>query len=195
MIAEPFLEELRSKTNSKHKLLEQTPISKAIISPHLTLNEYKTYLQKVLCLHETAEKMVFPLVTPLIDDLRDRVKSDKILLDMKILGVQPENHQHAFIDSRFIPTASFCMGMMYVLEGSTLGGIYILRNVMASIGKDGGVSANFLNCYEEFTGSKWKKFLELLIAHQHKVDDKGAAEIIDGAVYGFDRTYEIFNAQ
>lgn len=195
MKSDTFLDELRTKTNSQHKRIEQTAISRAIVSPQLTWNEYKQYLQKVLCIHEAAEKIVFPLVSPHIHDISERVKTDKILLDLKIMGVQPENHLDIFIDPHFVPTTNFCFGMMYVLEGSTLGGIYILKNIMASIGREGGVSANFLNGYEEFTGSRWKQFLEILIEYRKKVDNQGAAEIIDGAVYAFDRTYEIFNAQ
>jgi heme oxygenase len=190
-----FLEELRTKTNSLHKLVEQTAVSKAIISPDLTRNQYEVYLQKAFCLHADAENKVFPVLSPYIDDIAERKKTDKITLDLKELGFPIKHQSITFIDENFISTISFCFGIMYVVEGSTLGGMHILKNIKASIGKNADVPVHFFNAYGQHTGSKWKLFLEKLNAYKRTIDSTEAAKIIDGAIYGFNRTYELFNAE
>lgn len=188
-----FLEALRSKTHSVHKLLEQTLISRAIVSPEVTLDVYKAYLQKVWCLHAPVEKTVHPLLAPYIHDLAGRQKSEKILLDLHSLNTEPDTCSISFLDADFIPSISFCFGIMYVIEGSTLGGMHILRNVTTSI-KDENLPTHFFNAYGQYTGSKWKLFLEILNNYENAVNAEQAAEIIEGAIYGFNQTYKIFNA-
>ena len=96
-----FLEELRSKTHSIHRLIEQTEISKAIISPGVTLVQYEQYLQKVLCLHRAVEETIHPLLSTYIPDLAERQKSEKILSDLKELHFQPKNYPISFLDAEF----------------------------------------------------------------------------------------------
>lgn len=189
-----FLDELRSKTQLKHKLLEQTAISKAIISPGVTLDQYEEYLQKIWCLHAPVEKVVHSILQPHVTDLAERKKSEKILLDLQELNSQPKNCTQTFLDAEFIPSIGFCLGILYVIEGSTLGGMHILKNLTASIGKDARIPTNFLNAYGQHTGSKWKYFLEILHKYESSATAGEVGEIIDGAVYGFNQTYKIFNA-
>lgn len=193
MINEVFLEELKSKTRSLHKLVEQTAISRAIISPELTHDQYKRYLQKMLQMHTAVEKTVFPVVLPYVTDIADRYKSGKIISDLKRLTPAVDIDPGNFIDRHFIPTVNFCFGMMYVIEGSTLGGIYIAKNVVASLGKEQEVPTSFLNVYRQETGRKWKDFLHTLTEYRESINEGEAAELIDGSIYAFNRTFELFN--
>lgn len=62
------------------------------------------------------------------------------------------------------------------------------------LGKEGDVSTLFLNMYGNETGSKWKNFLSALTEHEKTSSENDADEIIDGAIYGFKRAYELFKA-
>lgn len=189
-----FLDELKSKTQALHKRVEQTALSKAIVSPAVTLDEYKRYLQKMWLLHAAAENILFPILSPYMKDLAERRKSGNIRSDLQALHSAVETGEPGkFLDAQFNPSPSFCFGMLYVLEGSTLGGLHIVKNVMASLGKDAAAATSFLTVYGAHTGSKWKEFLQVLNVYRQSVKEEEAAELIDGAIYAFNRTFELFN--
>lgn len=189
-----FLDELKSKTHFLHKRVEQTALSKAIVSPELTLDQYKRYLQKMWQLHTDAERIVFPILSSYIKDIAERKKSNKISSDLENLQSPVERDQQGkFIDAQFIPTPNFCFGLLYVVEGSTLGGMYIVKNVVASLGKEVEDATSFLTVYGPHTGSNWKEFLQILNDYRKSIPEQKEAELIDGAQYAFNRTYELFN--
>ena len=64
------------------------------------------------------------------------------------------------------------LGVLYVVEGSCLGGQYLYRDLNARLGLDATSGASFLKGYGETTGSMWKAFLELL---EREVRDAGSA--------------------
>ncbi|MBL7921560.1 MAG: biliverdin-producing heme oxygenase [Bacteroidia bacterium] len=189
-----FLNELRERIGPMHKALEQTVISKQITSPSLTPQQYQNYLQKMFCVHEAVEKNVFPHLKQQFNDITERTKTPAILNDLKGLNSHIENCSVSFIDDQFVSSIPFCLGIMYVTEGSTLGGIYILKNVSAIMGDRTKNVSYFFNCYGQHTGTKWKTFLEVLNSYAASASDKEKNEIIAGAVYGFNRTYEVFKS-
>ena len=188
-----FLEHLRSKTAPMHKALEEVPVSKHIMSPDLNPERYKAYLQKVHCLHRDIEQTVFPIVSEFIEDVNARIKTPAIEKDLHNMGTSAENCEVSLTDSKFSQSPAFCMGMMYVSEGSTLGGMYIVKNVSATLGDKASNAVNFLTVYGSTTGSKWKQFLADLEKFQSSCNSEEKEQIISGAIYGFERTYQIFN--
>ena len=73
------------------------------------------------------------------------------------------------------------LGLLYVLEGSALGGRVIRRAVVARGGDLRGLS--FLDPYGERLGERWRAFLAVLDAEAARPDDIEAA--VAGAVAGF----------
>jgi heme oxygenase len=74
------------------------------------------------------------------------------------------------------------LGMLYVLEGSTLGGRLILRTL-----KDRGVDdprLAFLDPYGPETGVRWRSFQSVL-ARETSHDEKLVAQACGGALSGF----------
>lgn len=192
MKQETLLERLRLKTHTLHKLVEETSISKSLMNSELTRDQYIGYLQRVLIMHTDTEKNVFPLISPYIKDLAERQKSDKILRDLKSLNSVIKISNFDFIDKEFQATVNFSFGIMYLIEGSTLGGVHLLRNIQAVLGREGDVPRLFLNAYGNETGSKWKNFIFALTDYEKTSSEKDADEILDGAIYGFKRAYELF---
>lgn len=187
-----FLEELRSKTGPMHKKLEQTEVSQNIVSPSLDLHSYQKYLRKIHTLHQGIEEAVFPVLYKRIADINERKKLPGIKTDLNNTNTSPETNAVSFVDGDFRNTVPFCMGIMYVSEGSTLGGLHIVKNVAAALGGQVKDATNFLTVYGQSTGSKWKTFMQELESFQATCTEQERQDIIDGAVYGFERTYEIF---
>lgn len=54
------------------------------------------------------------------------------------------------------------LGVMYVIEGSTLGGQVLKRAMAERLGIDGDNGASFLDVYGPLTGAHWRSFLQRL---------------------------------
>lgn len=72
--------------------------------------------------------------------------------------------------------AEAALGAMYVLEGSTLGGVHIAR---AILDRHGFTSA-FYGCYGTRTAAMWKSFQQALLRYGEQSPDTARA-VIDGA--------------
>ena len=55
-----------------------------------------------------------------------------------------------------------CLGALYVLEGATLGGQVLRREMATRLALDSDNGASFLNVYGAETGRRWKEFLDYL---------------------------------
>lgn len=76
-----------------------------------------------------------------------------------------------------VASAAEALGLMYVLEGSTLGGRVIRKQVTAR-GQD-MTGLSFLDPYGEAVGERWKSFLAVL------GDEPDTEALVAGAVAGF----------
>lgn len=188
-----FLDELRARTGPMHKKLEQTPISQRIVSPSISREDYTGYLRLVHKLHQGVEDFVFPHVSHLVDDLSERRKSAVIEKDLEAMSSDKSPSTNSFADHNFKPDIAFCMGILYVSEGSTLGGMVIVKNIHTALGATAEGATGFLTVYGQQTGSRWKKFLQHLIEFSDACDDAGRQRLIEGAIYGFERTWHIFS--
>ncbi len=177
-----FLNNLRTKTAASHKGLEALPISKLIVDPKITVEEYALYLNLMHDVVQNLEEDIYPILSDLIADLSERKKAQLILEDLKHMGIQKKQTVAPFKDASEISVA-FAMGMMYVVEGSTLGGRFILKNIQDSLGFDEEKGASYFAGYGNKTGSFWKKYLNSLTDFES--ENNSEAEIIAGADYAF----------
>jgi heme oxygenase len=80
------------------------------------------------------------------------------------------------------------MGMLYVLEGSRLGGRLILRTVSE---RGGDVSdLQFLDPYGADTGRRWQRFLNVLQRHTEG-DETRIEQTCDGAIRAFEHAERV----
>jgi heme oxygenase len=80
------------------------------------------------------------------------------------------------------------LGMLYVLEGSTLGGRLILRMLAERGIADPDLA--FLDPYGRDTGCRWRSFLSVL-ARETDDDEQRIAEAGKGALSGFDHAESV----
>jgi heme oxygenase len=130
-----FHERLKETTADAHQALEDASISRALVSSDLNLSTYKTYLKLMLDVNWDAEANIFPLVTDIIPDLDKRAKSKAIITDLEMLGesdIVPS--VRPFTADGKIITKPLALGILYVTEGATLGGRYILKTFRTHFG-------------------------------------------------------------
>jgi len=176
-----FLDNLRSKTSASHKKLEALPISKSIVNPEITIEEYALYLSLMHDVVKNLEEDIYPVISDVIPDLNERKKAQLILNDLEFTKSEKKQN-HSPFDAAGI-SVPFAMGIMYVVEGSTLGGRFIIKNIQESFGFDEENGASYFGGYGNKTGSFWKKFLNALT--DFETINNSEDEIIAGADYAF----------
>lgn len=181
-----FLDRLRAQTAASHLKLEGLPVSKAIISADLNKAGYALYLNLMADVINDTETHIFQMLQDIILDLDQRKKNALILEDLRTIGTAKDTFLPVFEAEN--KTAAFALGIFYVVEGSALGGRYILKNVTATLGFDETNGASYFAGYGNHTGSFWKNFLAAMTAYE--IESGEGADIIAGAGYAFTAIYE-----
>lgn len=187
----PFLENLRLTTAQSHKDLESLPLSESIINPEITDEQYALYLSLMYDVVSDAEQNIFPLLENIIPDLNHRTKAHLILSDLSVLDrniLAPKSRPITQNLNEISP--GFALGIMYVVEGSSLGGRVILKNITTALGHDGIKGASYFAGYGDKTGSIWRNFLAVMTEYESKHD--AGDEIIAGANFAFDAINDYF---
>lgn len=110
-------------------------------------------------------------------DFASRRRAPRLAADYAVLGGDPARvplHPDPGLTSD-----AQALGVFYVLEGSTLGGAVIEKQLKARGESLKGLS--FLHPYGDQTGARWRAFLAVLEA----APAAGAGEVVQGALLGF----------
>ncbi|HEX8577281.1 MAG TPA: biliverdin-producing heme oxygenase [Flavobacterium sp.] len=178
-----FLNNLRSQTQPSHKKLESLPISRLLIHQDITIDAYAQYLQLMYTIVFQFEQHIFPVVEKVVPDSNKRKKSFLLLRDLKHINAEKINLLPLFTNAPHDFSVPFALGMLYVLEGSTLGGRFILKNIQENLRLDEENGASYFAGYGNKTGSYWKQFLQFLTEYESITHTE--KEIIAGADYAF----------
>lgn len=184
-----FSDRIKSATAEAHRRLESLPISQSIVSPSLDNDRYAHYLQLMRDVVRDLELKVYPLITPVFDDLEIRRKLDVIQSDLLHIGAADVEDRSVFggISGWSIP---FAAGVAYVVEGSGLGGRFILGHVRQALGYDEGGGGRYFFGYGNATGQFWKRFLDQLTRFESETGSGG--DIIAGADFAFNAIHRHF---
>lgn len=189
-LSSDFLTDIKTQTSDSHKKLESLPVSASILSPDMKIEDYVHYLNLMHDVHKNTEELVYPLLSEIIPDLEQRKKKHLIEEDLLFLN---SNKTAAFkVFDKTEMSVPFALGVFYVIEGSSLGGRFILKNIVTNpqLADDKGVS--YFKGYGDKTGSYWKNFLNVLAEYEQ--NNNCANSIIEGAVYAFDSIYNHFGS-
>jgi heme oxygenase len=154
----PVLQDLRSGTAELHIALEKRL---PFFSDSLDLRAFERLIRAYYGFYLPLEQALQDSqALPGDFDLTPRLKAATLRGDLQALGVStaiPMCPQLPLIDS-----AAACLGVLYVLEGATLGGQILRREIAARLGLDAGNGAAFLDVYGAATGRRWRDFIEYL---------------------------------
>lgn len=166
----PVVDRLRSATSELHRRIEASldivaRLSNSAVRPRL--------IRKYAALHIPADASLGPYLAD-VQGLDFRCRSRAPLL-LRFAG-------KAALPTFPLPASrGEALGMLYVLEGSTLGGRLILRMLAARGVEDPDLA--FLDPYGAETGRRWRSFLLVL---SREIDDEDEiAEACRGARSGF----------
>lgn len=184
---------LRTATRSAHHVIDHHPLLAPLVRPDLSLEHYGRVLRTFLWLY-----------TPLQDALARRIEqtghgfelADRVgwlQADFASLGLScelpPDPWQVPAMDS-----AEKLVGALYVVEGSTLGGQVIARQISASLGLTAQHGARFFNGWGEQTDTRWNSFWryadEICRPTNHPTAAVAAVTFFDALRRGLDRAQE-----
>jgi heme oxygenase (biliverdin-IX-beta and delta-forming) len=174
--AAPTIDHLREETSAAHCRLDKTL---GLIDRLSAPGQRGRLLAGYHLFHREAEAKIAPFLGEIADlDFAARRRSPLIADDLGILG------HRAFPDSTNrldILTRAAAFGALYVLEGSSLGGRVILKELKLRRASLGGL--RFLDPYGSHTGQRWRSFLAILEREVRSSEQKFDA--VQGALSTF----------
>ncbi|MDR0278798.1 MAG: biliverdin-producing heme oxygenase [Paucimonas sp.] len=155
----PVLKALRASTGELHIALEKRL---PFFSDTLDIPAFLLLMQAYHGFYSPLEAALQRACGPSTDfDLHPRYKTATLRDDLQTLGLSaavladlPACTELPRLDS---PAA--CLGVLYVLEGATLGGQVLRREIHGRLGLDASNGAAFLDVYGADTGRRWRAFL------------------------------------
>ncbi|MGQ7858518.1 biliverdin-producing heme oxygenase [Pseudomonas yamanorum] len=160
--APPVLEALRSGTALLHVALEKRL---PFFSAQLDHDGYRRLLQAYHGFYKPLEATLNDSgLIPVGFDQVLRVKTPTLLRDLHALGLDDQAIAALPLCSSLPPldTPAACLGALYVIEGATLGGQILRREMDQRLGLGADNGGAFLNVYGAETGRRWKDFLDYL---------------------------------
>ncbi|RBC04388.1 biliverdin-producing heme oxygenase [Pseudomonas sp. MWU12-2115] len=156
------LQDLRAGTAELHIALEKRL---PFFSDSLDANAFERLMQAYYGFY-------LPLESALLDsgsipadfDLTPRLKSQTLLNDLQALGLAAETIARLPLCQSLpvIDSSATCLGVLYVLEGATLGGQILRREIASRLRLNADNGAAFLDIYGAATGRRWRDFIEYL---------------------------------
>lgn len=115
--------------------------------------------------------------------LASRFKAHLLEADLRIFGVDVLRVARCSELPR-VDSFAHALGCLYVLEGSTLGSVFIARRLREQFDIGFGSGASFFNAYGTETGARWKQFREFV---SRSTADVSGDEVVAGARETFER--------
>jgi heme oxygenase len=164
------LRRLKDETADLHALAEQYV---RILDADATISDYVRYLRAMLGYHLPIEETFAASqdLARLGFEAQRRRKGYLLERDLEALG-----EERPFARCSAMPALSslgHCIGAAYVIEGSTLGGRYILSRLPGELAAARGHATWFLEGYGSATGARWRTFgavVEAALADREEED-------------------------
>lgn len=160
-MAASLLERLKRETQESHSDLERRV---DVMNRVRTAQGYRTLLEKFYGVYSPLESEIARATSEIaawLPDIEGRMRTASLCLDLRVLGnTCPEALPHAPIP----PLASLSQqfGCLYVLEGSTLGGQFIAREVGKQLHYSPESGCGFFASHGADIGEMWHRFREAI---------------------------------
>ena len=184
------LSELRAGTHTRHVALEKRL---PFFSPTLDRALYKRLLTAYYGFYQALEHALInsPAIPPDFD-LQSRLKTPALLEDLHALGINAEPSPRGQ-NLPVLNSQACVLGVLYVLEGATLGGQILRKHVAQHLNIEAHNGGAFLYVYGEATGRRWKDFLDFL--GRQPLDTHARAQTVHAACLTFSCFERWFESQ
>lgn len=159
------LQMLRSATALQHKALEaRLPLTHV----SLDLPTYRRIIEAYYGFHAALQTRIAQFLAPdALDPEREKVQA--LIKDLQALGLSDTQIDRLPLCAELpdLDSEARLLGIMYVMEGATLGGQVLRRIIADKLSVDAETGGEFLDVYGRDTGRLWKAFLSRLAGFDH----------------------------
>lgn len=157
---------LKAHTHTAHMRLEKNRYAVALAQHTLSREAYAAFLLKFHSFYTPLEPRLLACgdLLTLGLDYAERQKLPALTRDLLTLGVNPADYPVCPTVPEVTDLAT-ALGVLYVVEGSTLGGQIIHRQLRALFGDEAESVMHFFGGYGPLTGPRWKAFGVLVNTH------------------------------
>lgn len=173
---------LKEQTKQQHDDTEAKLQSQKIFDKSYTLDDYKTLLihnYKLISRYEPQIQENLKNYPELKLDLRSKIIALKTDLDN--LNIKTESE----VPTQNLENEAEAFGALYVMEGSTLGGNVIAKQLKKNPEFE-NVEFNYFGVYGENTGPYWQEFKSI-------IDEKITEENYEACVTGAKKAYQLLS--
>jgi heme oxygenase (biliverdin-IX-beta and delta-forming) len=178
-----FSIQLKESTAKEHAALEKQLVTR--IKNIFSIAEYIQLLWLMHGYYHPIEKLLSPYTSHMAG-IGDRRKSNHILRDIAFLQPGAEPSIRSCTQLPAVRSTASAMGVMYVLEGSTLGGQVITKMISRQLQLPDTDGFSFFNPYGVHTQQRWHDFKVLL-------EDSFSEEEKAAIVHAANETFSTFN--
>jgi heme oxygenase (biliverdin-IX-beta and delta-forming) len=158
-----YRRQLRAATQDLHDSLEQ---KLDLLRPNLDLRNYRQLLERTYGYYEPLEARLtdFADHKSWSHEVISRCKSSALQADLRWLGVKQQTIADLPRATQLPPVENFAdvLGVMYVLEGASLGGKVLARHFHSRWGLSKNGGASFFNFYGPELTENWDRYIEWL---------------------------------
>lgn len=169
---------LRMETRNEHTAIEAVM---PFAQPNFDRRAYRRLLEKFLAFYRPLEERIqaHQELRERGFDYSTRAKTPYLEMDLRALGVDPATVPSAPAEALPVINAyDRLLGCLYVIEGSTLGGQLLKKNLGEKLGL-APHEISFYGSYGAVVGQKWAEFLEFL--NSQEVDSAANERALLGA--------------
>lgn len=164
-----LMQSLKQATRKQHDQIEENPLTKAIVDNTINRHQYETLLERFYGFHKAVESSLTNVNHDWQTygiDIQERLKAPKLHQDLVDLGFSDEAVAQLPLCQDLPQLDSFaqCLGLLYVLEGSTLGGQVLLRHLRKTLPfAEKNKAVSYFNAYGvEGLKEKWLNLQQAL---------------------------------
>lgn len=200
----PLMESLKNAIRKQHARMEALPFITALTNGELPLESYVGQLRAMATIQGTLEHELALLESGAIRDLllgrpsrlvhlrRDLSLFDKLFLPDSQDAINYSRRIAEQIRRYRVEQPTDLLGIMYVLEGTTLGNAVHLPDILKIFGSQTGGVAHYYASYGDKTAEYWQEFCCAMNALP--IDLEGSKRIVTVALAFFDDLEALFAA-
>lgn len=175
---------LKETTKNKHRAVDRHQAMSMLMAPSMTLLAYTQILED---LHTWLSRLHVQLASLGLQSRYDPLRKISLLeQDLTNLGISKAAPTSAISPSL---DYHFCLGVHYVVEGSTLGAQYIAPRVSQTLNRDD--VTHYFRGYGDDVMTLWQLTSEWL--DQELPCEKSQKTAVEGAMFAFDSLLQILN--
>lgn len=174
---------LKLQTAEHHEAIERVV---PLMDRSLDRARYARYLSAMHGVHEPIERALSGLagLSRVVPDVEERRKLPLLARDLVALAVErPPPAPPGSLPP--LDSLADALGVLYVLEGSTLGGRILSRHLASKLGVSPDSGGAYLASYGERLGPMWQRFGACVESFARESNARDAQRVVDAATSTF----------